>query len=279
MDKKIALVLEGGGLRGIFTAGVLDCFLDKDINFDYVCGVSAGACNTFAYVGKAKKFIRNSMIQKNPFNSFYGVPQMIESHKFVDLDKVFDEYATMYNFDYQKFLNNPIDWEMVVSNINTGKPEYLHANSINKVKTIGKASCSLPILTKPVSYNGNLYLDGGICDSVPVQRALDKGYDKVVVICTRKKGNYSKVKAAEKPIYKRLYSKYPNFLKAVFARNELYKKQIQLCEKLEKEGKVILIRPTMLEVSRLESDQDELTLAYYHGYTKAKEYVDKIRRW
>lgn len=274
---KIALVLEGGGLRGVFTAGVIDCFIDNDVNFDYVCGVSAGSCNTFAYVGKARGFIKKSLTSQN--DKFYGVRQMAQSHKYVNLDKVFYDYTKQFNFNYDNFINSDIKWEFVATNIETGKPEYLSSKNIKKALKMGVASCSLPILTEPVKLDGKLYLDGGMADSVPVQHALDKGYDKIVVVATRKKGSFSSVKKAEKPIYRSLYKKYPNFLKVVDNRTSLYRKQIELCEELEKQGKVILIRPTIKEVRRLESNLEELSLSYYHGYTKAKEYIDQIKEW
>lgn len=276
---KIALVLEGGGLRGIFTAGVIDCFIENKINFDYVCGVSAGSCNTFAYVAKSKGFIKKSMMQTDKKNAFFGVKQMRETHKFVNLDKVFYDYTEQYDFDFDTFCNSKIKWEFVATNIETGKAEYLHSNDLETARIMGVASCSLPILTEPVNIDGKLYLDGGMTDSVPIKRALDKGYDKVVVVCTRRKGSFSKVKTYEKPVYKSLYKDYPNFIKAVNNRTKLYKNQIALCEQLQEEGKVILIRPTLPEVKRLESDLDELKLSYYHGYTKGKEYIEKIKKW
>ena len=276
---KIALVLEGGGLRGIFTAGVIDCFFDNNIEFDYVCGVSAGSCNTFSYVSKSKGYMKKCILNADKSDSFYGIKQMRESHKFVNLDKVFYEYTEKYGFNVEGFKKAKIDWEFVVSNIETGKAEYMHSDDYEKALKMGVASCSLPILTDPVEIDGHLYLDGGMTDSVPVQRALDKGYDKVVVVCTRKKGSFSKVKEYEKPVYGRLYKEYPNFLKAVSERTELYRNQIELCESLEQDGKVILIRPTLKEVKRLESDLDELSLSYYHGYTKAKEYINQIKNW
>ena len=277
--EKIALVLEGGGLRGVFTAGVIDCFLENDINFDYVCGVSAGSCNAFAYVGKAKGFIKKCMMQQDKKNNFFGVRQMTESHKYVNLDKVFYDYTKQYNYNYDTFKKSKTKWEFVATNLKTGKADYLYSKDIKKALKMGVASCSLPILTSPVEIDGNIYLDGGMADSVPVQRALDLGYDKVVVVATRKKGSFSSVKRAEKPIYNRLYKKYPNFLKAVEKRTSLYRQQIAFCEQLEKQGKVILIRPTLKEVKRLESNLDELSLSYYHGYTKAKEYIEQIKKW
>lgn len=276
---KIALVLEGGALRGIFTAGVIDCFIDNKINFDYVCGVSAGSCNAFAYVAKERGFIKRCMLHKNKGDSFYGTRQMIFSHKYVDLEKVFYDYTEQYGFNYNSFFKSKIKWEFVATNINTGKAEYLFSKDKEEALQMGVASCSLPILTDPIEINGKTYLDGGVADSVPVERAIKKGYKKIVVVCTRKKGSYSKVKDIEKPIFNTMYKEYPQFIKAVDKRTALYKKQITKCEQLEKQGKVILIRPTLPEVRRLESDYDDLNLFYYHGYTKAEEYVDAIKKW
>lgn len=276
---KIALILEGGGLRGVFTAGVIDCFLDEKIKCDYVCGVSAGSCNAFAYIAKSDRFMKNCLFQTDKKHSFYGVQQMAQSHKLVDLEKVFYDYTLQFGFKADNFKKTKVKWEFVATNIETGQAEYLHSSNYEIARKMGVASCSLPIITKPVEIDGKLYLDGGMADSVPVQRALDLGYDKIIVVCTRRKGSYSKVKAAEKPVYRSLYKNYPNFLDTVNKRTALYKSQIELCEKLETEGKVILIRPTLPEVSRLESDLDELSTAYYHGYTKAQEFIQQIKKW
>ena len=276
---KTALLLEGGGLRGVFTAGVIDCFLDNDINFDYVIGVSAGACNALAFLGKKPRYMKSIMSEKSGFDSFYGVQQMVESHKIIDLDKIFYDYTKEFGFDFDTFLNNPANWDMVVSNMKTGKAEYMHSDDVEKIKVIGKASCSLPIITNPVDIDGQLYLDGGICDSIPIQRILDLGYEKVVVVLTRKKGNFSSTNEATKAIVKRLYSDYPLFIEAMNNRGAMYKKEVEICEKLEQEGKAIIIRPTMKEISRLESDENEISMSYFHGFTKAKEKIEDIKQW
>lgn len=276
---KTALVLEGGALRGIFTAGVIDCLLANNIVFDYVVGVSAGACNTLAYIAGQERYFRKCIEQKSRFDSFYGPVQMIGSHKLVDLDKVFYDYTLQYGFDFEAFLKSPIKWEMVVSNMVTGKAEYMHSDDVEKIKLIGKASCSLPVLTSPVEIDGQLYLDGGMCDSIPVQRALDLGYDRILVVMTRKKGNFSSTSEASRMIISRIYSEYPEFIKAAEDRGQMYRDEVALAEKLEEEGKALIIRPTFQEVGRLESDEDELMLSYYHGYTKTKEHLDEIKKW
>jgi predicted patatin/cPLA2 family phospholipase len=276
---KTALVLEGGGLRGVFSAGVIDCFLDHDIRFDYVIGVSAGACNAMAILGKQKRYFWSIINTVSGRNSFYGVSQMVDSHRFVNLDKIFYEYTEQFHFDFDTLMNNPTEWEMVVSNIETGKAEYMTTKDLDRLRVIGKASCSLPIITDPVNIDGQLYLDGGICDSIPIEHVLEKGFDRIVVVLTRKKGNYSHTNEPTKAIIRRIYSAYPNLIKAMYDRGDLYRNEVAMCEQLEQEGKVILIRPTMKEIGRLESDENEISLSYFHGYTKAKENIETIKKW
>jgi predicted patatin/cPLA2 family phospholipase len=271
--------LEGGGLRGVFSAGVIDCFLDHDIRFDYVIGVSAGACNAMAILGKQKRYFWSIINTVSGRNSFYGVSQMVDSHRFVNLDKIFYEYTEQFHFDFDTLMNNPAEWEMVVSNIETGKAEYMTTKDLDRLRVIGKASCSLPIITDPVNIDGQLYLDGGICDSIPIEHVLEKGFDRIVVVLTRKKGNYSHTNEPTKAIIRRIYSAYPNLIKAMYDRGDLYRNEVTMCEQLEQEGKVILIRPTMKEIGRLESDENEISLSYFHGYTKAKENIETIKKW
>lgn len=275
---KVALVLEGGGLRGVFTAGVIDSFLDNNIEFDYVCGVSAGACNTMAYLGKSKEFFKNCVLNSDG-ERFFGARQLVESKHLVNLEKVFKDYAAKYDFDWDTFINNKTPWEMVVSNLETGKAEYLNAKDKEEISKIGKASCSIPLVTDPVEINGVKYLDGGTTDSIPVKRAFELGYDKVVVVLTRKKGSYSKVNSGELAVMRRIYSEYPNYIEASINRKNDYIESVNFCERKQKEGDVLIIRPTAVEVSRLESDQKELSLAYYNGYTKADQNISKIKEW
>lgn len=279
--KKIGLVLEGGGLRGIFTAGVLDFFLDKGIKFDYVVGVSAGACNLMGYVAERRGYYRDVVLNDASEDPFFGIVQMADSHRFVDLDKVFDVYAEKEDFDFDKFLNAKSEWELVVSNINTGLAEYKNEHSdINRLKLIGKASCSIPILTLPVELDDNLYLDGGICDSIPIRRAEEMGCDYTVVIATRRKGVYCHSSEIEKQAYSRLFAKkYPNFYNALINRKDMYVDEISYIEKQVENGKSFLIRPTLPETGRLEKDTSKLSLSYYHGYTKAEEVYDDLMKF
>lgn len=234
----------------------------------------------FAYLGNQRRYYLDCLTNETGFDSCYGIKQMAFSHKYLDLDKVFDEYATKYKYDYNKILNSETEWEMVVSNIETGKPEYkCERQDVNRLKAIGSASCSLPIITFPVELDGNLYLDGGICDSIPIKRAEEMGCEYNVVIETRRKDHFCHISDLEKPAYQRLYGKkYPNFLNAAFEREQMYRDEISYIDEQVKNGKVFLIRPTLPEVSRLEKDLGKISLSYYHGYTKAEEvYKDLLK--
>ena len=275
---KVALVLEGGALRGIFTAGVVDCFLEHNIHFDYVVGVSAGACNLMSMVSRQPHFFKQVVLETGKQETFYGLREMAQSHKLLNLNKIFNEYTYTHGFDIKKVVDSKTKWDMVVTNIETGKAEYLHTKDEAKARIIGTASCSIPVLTDPVEIDGHMYSDGGSADSIPLQRAIDMGYDKFVVVCTRKKGNFSKTSDTAMPILKRKYKDYPNLIKTLEERGSRYKRQISMVEKYAKGKDLILIRPTMQEIGSLESDADELSLSYYHGYTKAEEYISDIKR-
>lgn len=274
---KVALVLEGGALRGIFTAGVVDCFLDHGIKFDYVVGVSAGSCNLMSMVSRTKGLFKSIVLNPDKDERFYGLRQMAESHKLLNLRKLFYDSVDNHNFNMQSLIDSKTKWEMVVTNMETGQAEYMHSNKDEQIRLIGTASCSMPLITELVEINGKMYSDGGMADSIPIERALEKGYDRIVVVSTRRKNSFSKTSEASMPLLKQVYKQYPKFIKTLQDRGKHYKKQIGLCEKLEKQGKVVLIRPTLPEISKLESDIDELSLFYYHGYTKAEEYIDDIK--
>lgn len=277
---KIGLVLEGGGIRGIFTAGVLDFFLDKGIRFDYVVGVSAGSCNGMGYLVRKRNFMKDCVINETGRDAFFGIAQMADSHKLIDLDKVFDDYAEKYDFDYNKLLNSRTPWEFVVSNVETGKAEYKSEKvDIKRAKQIGKASCSLPILSSPRELDGNLYLDGGVCDSIPLKHAQEWGCKYNVVIATRRKGIYPHLSEVEKPAVKSLYGKkYPNFLEAIYNREQEYINVSNYIDEQVDARTTFVIRPTLPETGRLETDISKISLAYYHGYTKAEEvYKDLLK--
>jgi predicted patatin/cPLA2 family phospholipase len=272
------LVLEGGGLRSVFTAGALDYLMERDVYFSYVVGASAGACNMLAYVSKQIGHSRDNMIKQDAAQRFYGFNQLLKSGKFLDLDKMFFENPYKQKpFDFNTYFNSEIENEMVVTNCLTGKADYLQEKiSDNRLSAIVKASSSMPLITPMVEINDCKYLDGSLADSIPIQRAMAKGYKKNVVILTRNKGDTATLPYYQKKICEVYYKRYPELLRTILTRPTMYQSQIKDIEKLEVEGKVFVIRPGNPTVKRLENDYETLLQHYLHGYYIMKDNFESI---
>jgi predicted patatin/cPLA2 family phospholipase len=268
----VGLVLEGGALRGVFTAGVLDYFMKKGLKLPYAVGVSAGACNLIGYASHQIGYTKNCMIQREVKNHYFGVNQLIHAKTIINLDRIFYEYP--YNqlpFDFKAFFDSDIRTEFVVTNCDTGKAEYLSESSNNyRLSTLGKASASVPLLSKMVELDGKKYLDGGLSDSIPIERAVKQGYSKNIVVLTRRLGAMVTMNYYQRVLYQTFYKDFPKLLDAIFNRPEMYKRQIMLLECLKEDGKVFIIRPELPEIKRFETDPDKLESYYNHGIEIAK---------
>ena len=273
-EANAALVLEGGGLRGVFTCGVLDCFMDKGIRFPFTVGVSAGACNGLSYMSGQRGRARSSNIDLMDKYHYVGFKYLLTQGCIMDFKLLFEDFPEkIIPYDYEAYFSNPDRFVMVTTNCLTGKAEYFEEKSSSaRVMDIVRASSSLPFVS-PISYvDGIPMLDGGIVDSIPVEYALSQGYNKIVVILTRNKGYRKK----DRPIRmaKAFYRKYPELQKAIRTRNAEYNRTMDLIERLEEEGKVTVIRPLKpVEVSRMEKDTAKLTALYEEGYEIAKEFL------
>lgn len=278
IDMKTGLILEGGAVRGIFTAGVLDCLLDEDVTFPYVIGVSAGGGNAMSYVSHQKG--RTCKMINVPRNeSYYGLRQFISSGKVINLDKMAFEYPyKQFPFDFDTYFNSGIETEYVCTCMESGKAEYFSESSdCNRLLTVAKASCSVPMLCSPVTLDGKHYLDGSIADSIPIERALEKGCEKLVIILTKPgkavpPTNYSKFRM----VIHRMYKQYPAFEEACMTRVERYEKTRRLMEQLESEGRILTIRPTLPPISKFEKDNEKIMESYRDGYTQASQRIDEI---
>lgn len=280
MNTKYGLVLEGGALKGIFTAGVLDYFIEKNLKFPYICGVSMGACVAINTVtgqeGRARKTIMH-----DGNDSFYGKDAFIGTGSLLDLDKAFFEFPyKQYPFDFKKYFASDVENEIVVTNMLTGKAEYMSETEderrlIEKIR----ASCSLPIITKPYEIDGVPYMDGGVAEPIPVKRAFLKGCKKCIVVLTKPEEhaikNNSQLTSAASVIYK----KYPEFVKTYAERARVKQSRMQLLHLLEKAGMIYVIRPTVQEISRLESDKSKLMNYYMNGYELAERKYEEILRF
>lgn len=261
------LVLEGGAMRGVFTCGVLDWLMDNGVHFPYVVGVSAGACNGASYVSNQRGRAKYSNIDLLDKYRYVGIGHYLKKGNFMDFDLLFNDFPNrILPFDFATYAGADKRFEMVVSNCHTGKPEYLEEyNNPDRLIDILKASSSMPFFS-PITYvDGAPMLDGGVCDSIPVDRALEKGYEKTVIVLTRNKGYRKKTNGLKVPSL--FFRKYPRMRDAINQRNELYNNQLERVEQLEREGKAIVIRPLeTMTIDRIEKNTDTLTHFYNHGY-------------
>lgn len=274
IDNNTALVLEGGGLRGVFTCGVLDCFMDYGIRFPFTVGVSAGACNGLSYMSGQRGRAKSSNIDLMDKHHYVGLKYLLTQGCIMDFKLLFEDFPEkIIPYDYEAYFSNPDRYVMVTTNCLTGKAEYLEEKSSSeRVMSIVRASSSLPYVTKITYVDGVPMLDGGIADSIPVRYALDQGYENLVVILTRNRG-YRKKKGRVR-IAKAFYRKYPALQNALMERNIVYNRAMDLIESLEDQGKITVIRPIRpVEVGRMEKDTAKLSALYQEGYDIANKLI------
>ena len=272
-----ALVLEGGGLRGVFTCGVLDCFMDKGIRFPFTVGVSAGACNGLSYMSGQRGRAKSSNIDLMDKHHYVGFKYLLTQGCIMDYKLLFEDFPEkIIPYDYEAYFANTDRFVMVTTNCLTGKAEYLEEKSDSKrVMDIVRASSSLPYVTKITYVDGVPMLDGGIADSIPVEYAKSQGYERMVVILTRNKGYRKNEK--QLPVPKVIYRKYPELRKTLASRNAQYNRTMEMIEGLEEEGSLTVIRPVHpIEVDRMEKDTDKLRALYQEGYELAESFLASL---
>lgn len=269
---RTGLVLEGGGMRGIFTIGVLDNFMDRGIKFPYIIGVSAGACNALSYISGQRGRAKYTNTELLAERKYIGFKYLLTKRNIMDFDLLFHELPEkIYPYDYDALARSSERFEVVTTNCITGKACYLQEkNDPKRVIDLVKASSSLPFVC-PISYvDGEPMLDGGIADSIPIERALSQGFDNNLVVLTRNIGYRKPSKPTKVPFF--FYRKYPNAKKAIRLRNSIYNKEIELVEQMEKEGSVAVLRPIKpIEVGRMERDTDKILALYNEGYDLAAQ--------
>ena len=273
------LVLEGGGLRGIYSAGVLDAFFDAGIEFPYIIGVSAGAANSCSYVSRQRG--RNLEILKQFHGDirYLSLWNYITTGSLFGMDFVFRQIPYKYNiFDWKTFMESPVRFVTVCTNCKTGEAEYLEKNadmSEDDFLTILKASSSMPYAAPMVTYNGKKYLDGAIADAIPLKRAVSDGYKKNVIILTNPAG--FRKKAEYHPPNGLLYFGKKNLIRALKQRVMHYNQSLEFAQAEENAGRAIIIRHSMdLQVSRIEKNKEKLIALYELGLSDAAELLKRF---
>ena len=270
ITEKSSLILEGGGMRGIFTIGVLDNFMDRGIRFPYIIGVSAGACNALSYMSNQRGRAKFSNIDMMEKYNYIGFRHLITQGNIMDFKLLFHKLPEeIYPYDYDALARSTERLEVVTTNCITGEANYFEEkNDPKRVIDIVKASSSLPFVC-PIAYvDGIPMADGGVANSIPVERAMSQGFTKPVIVLTRNKGYRKPAKATKVPFF--MYRKYPKLKEAIRNRNAIYNSQVELVEKMEAQGSAIVIRPERpIEVGRMERDINKLHALYQEGYNLA----------
>ena len=275
IDNKTGLVLEGGGMRGVFTCGVLDYLMDNKIRFPYTVGVSAGACNGLSYMSHQRGRGKYSNIDLLAKYKYIGIRPLIKHRMLIDQTLLFHRFPDrILPYNYKAYAENPNRFEMVTTDCLTGRACYWEEKyDEGRIIDIVKASSSLPYACPIIPVDGRPMLDGGIVDSIPMLRAFEQGCEKCVVVLTRNRGYRKSVGKVYVPKF--IYKEYPRLRVALRNRNKLYNAQLELVERLEDEGKIVVIRPEQpIVVGRMETNVKKLTDLYNQGYACAKKVME-----
>ena len=277
---KAGLVVEGGGMRGVYSSGVLDFFIEKDLFFENNYGVSAGACHLCSYL--AKQYKRAFRVNVDYLNDkrYCSVHSLLKTGNLFGAEMLYDIIPNELDlFDYDTYNKNESNFYVVITDINTGKPEYVKIGDLKKDIIYVRASSSLPLLAQNVKINDKEYLDGGISDSIPIKKSIADGNKKNVVILTRD-STYRKGKNSLMPIIKLKYKKYPNFVKSMADRYIVYNEILDFIKELEDNGDVFVIRPKKpVNIGRTEKNREKLEALYNDGYNDAKDCYEDLLKY
>ena len=281
--KNIGLVLEGGGMRGIYTTGVLDFFMDNDLYIPYVIGVSAGACQGVSYVSKQRGRGERAILNHIENPRYISKRNLLFKRSIMDMDFLFDEIPNIYEpFDYDTFFENEQKFILVGTSCRTGEAIYFDGKKDRNEKFLldaCRASSSLPFLTPIVDVNGEPVLDGGISDSIPIRKSIANKNEKNIIVLTRGK-EYRKKPSNTAFVAKKMYKAYPKLQETIANRYKVYNETLDYIEKLEEQGDVFVIRPKKkVEIKRMEKDKSKLADFYKTGYEDARDTWEDLMKW
>ncbi len=275
---KTGLVLEGGALRGIYTAGVLDVFIENDICFDGIIGVSAGALFGVNLLSKQKGRVLRYNKRFNSDRNYMGIKPFLKTGNIIDTEYAYDRVPRQLDvFDNETFMKSGVPFYAVVTNIEKGEAEYVLVEDVFEQMDVLRASGSMPFVSRPVEIDGKLYLDGAVTDSIPFERFEEMGYDRLVVVLT-KTADY--VKSPMSPVLTRMFygRKYPEFEVKLRERHINYNSCMERLKAREEKGDIILLRPERnTGIKRMERDPQKMQETYDMGVKDASDNLEKIK--
>ena len=279
---KLGMIFEGGACRSVFSAGVMEALMDENIWGDYLVGVSAGACYMMSYASRQKGRNRELALRYIPDRRYMGPKYLSDrrNRSFFNLEFIYDQIPNYYlPFDYEAFADYPGEVIAVVTNMETGKPEYLPVPRRDRRCMLLRATCALPLMFPPIEYCGKLYMDGGITDAIPVAHAVQAGCDKNIVVLTQDR-RYIKSPEQALEIGKLRYRAWPNFIKALDERTMRYNGALERVRRYETEGKAFVIAPKdSSKYRRSEKDPKVWAEWYNDGYEMAMERMADLKAY
>lgn len=274
------LVLEGGGMKGIYTSGVLDFFMDKGIDFTACYGVSAGACSMCSFASKQRGRAYHVNVDYLNDKDYCSVYSLLKTGDLFGVQMCYHRIPDeLYPYDYETFNNYQGVLYSVVTNIETGEAEYIPIEDMKEDIDAIRASASLPLVSRNVEFRGKYYLDGGISDAIPIRRSIEDGHEKNVVILTKETG-YRRKPSSMLSLMKLKYKKYPKVYELMKNRHIAYNATLDYLEEQERAGRAYVIRPeTKSDVGRIEKDERKLKALYEQGFTDGEKHYKKLMEY
>lgn len=276
---KIGLVLEGGAMRGLYTSGVLDVFLDNNIEVDGIIGVSAGVLFGVNYLSKQRGRVIRYNLKYAKDKRYMGMYSYLTTGNVINKDFAFYELPFKLDiFDEKMYNQSKTDFYATVTNIETGNPEYIKIDNVSEQMELFRATSALPYVSEIIEFNGNKYLDGGIADSIPVDKCKEMGYDKIIVVLTRPI-EYRK-KKSNRILSKLKYGKFPNLVRSIDNRYKNYNKSVEKIIDMENKKEIFVIRPSKtIKMKRIERNTEKLQEMYDLGIEDCKNRLKDLKKF
>lgn len=276
---KVGLVLEGGAMREMYTAGVLDVFLENGIEIDGIVGVSAGVLFGVNYLSKQKgRAIRyNKKYARD--KRYMGIKSYIKTGNIINKEFAYYEVPFKLDiFDEETYEKSKTDFYATITNVETGKPEYVKVKNVFEQMELLRATSAMPFVSEMVELNGKKYLDGGVSDSIPIDKCKELGYEKIIVVLTRPI-EYRK-KKSNKSMAKIKYSRYPELVKVINNRYKNYNETVEKIIDMENKKEIFVIRPSkLINIKRIERDENKLQEMYDLGVYDCKGKLNDLKKY
>ena len=272
------VLFEGGSFRPIFSCGVMDALLEENIMFPYCIGVSAGAADAASYISRQKE--RNIRIFLNYRNDkrYFGAGNLIREKSPFGIDFVFREMNNEIDpFDIDAFQRYEGEFVITTTDARTGQVHYFHQSDVDRDYMVFQASCALPVIFPPVDIGGREYYDGGLSNPIPIDKLVRDGHKRALVVLTRPRGYEKVCTSSDRMSARANRHKYPRIAQRILTRHKRYNRAVEVCEELERRGRIVLIRPEH-SLNSYEKDVEILRKNYEYGYDMARERMEEIRK-